>query len=178
MRFDLTQGKARMAQRTTRSSSILSRAISSPWVAGSDSTCTRSRRNSATSFPPPRRFFPARGFRVRTLARGHRKRVGGKPFMVAFFLAVLLAGDDWLQFKSDARHSGNVPDRVVTTPLGLAGAVPLSDAVFSSPVHSAPAPESSGRGAVANRGRRHASPHGRSCGARSASGLLHQCGHS
>ena len=43
-----------------------------------------------------------------------------------------LAG--WLQFKYDCRHSGNVPDRSVTTPLGLIGAVPLTDAVFTAPV--------------------------------------------
>jgi outer membrane protein assembly factor BamB len=44
------------------------------------------------------------------------------------------AGEDWLQFKYDSRHSGNVPDRTVTTPLGLIGAVPLTDAVFTAPV--------------------------------------------
>ena len=42
--------------------------------------------------------------------------------------------EDWLQFKYDAGHSGNVPDRSVTTPLGLVGAVPLTDAVFTAPV--------------------------------------------
>ena len=44
------------------------------------------------------------------------------------------ADEDWLQFKYDSRHSGNVPDRSVTTPLGLLGAVPLTDAVFTAPV--------------------------------------------
>jgi len=44
------------------------------------------------------------------------------------------AGEDWLQLKFDERHSGNVPDRSVRTPLGLVGAVPLSDAIFTSPV--------------------------------------------
>jgi len=42
--------------------------------------------------------------------------------------------EDWLQFKYDCQHSGNVPDRSVTTPLGLIGAVPLTDAVFTAPV--------------------------------------------
>ena len=42
--------------------------------------------------------------------------------------------EEWLQFKYDCRHSGNVPDRSVTTPLGLIGAVRLTDAVFTSPV--------------------------------------------
>lgn len=44
------------------------------------------------------------------------------------------AADDWLQFKHDARHSGNAADRDVAAPLGLRGAVPLSDAIFTSPV--------------------------------------------
>lgn len=44
------------------------------------------------------------------------------------------ATENWLQFKYDCRHSGNVPDRSVTTPLGLIGAVPLTDAVFTAPV--------------------------------------------
>ncbi|TKJ35046.1 MAG: hypothetical protein CEE38_16450 [Planctomycetes bacterium B3_Pla] len=46
------------------------------------------------------------------------------------------AAENWLQFKYDSRHSGNVPDRNVTTPLGLVGAVPLTDAVFTAPVVS------------------------------------------
>ena len=44
------------------------------------------------------------------------------------------AVENWLQFKYDCRHSGNVPDRSVTTPLGLIGAVPLTDAIFTAPV--------------------------------------------
>ena len=42
--------------------------------------------------------------------------------------------ENWLQFKYDCRHSGDVPHRSVTTPLGLIGAVPLTDAVFTAPV--------------------------------------------
>src|SRR6185436_15805735 len=71
-----------------------------------------------------------------------RKRCRRKPTMKrsgALILFVFLASsplfaDDWLQFKGDGRHSGNVPDRAVTTPLGLVGAVPLTDAIFTSPV--------------------------------------------
>ncbi len=48
--------------------------------------------------------------------------------------ATATAAENWLQFKYDSRHSGNVPDRNVTTPLGLLGAVPLTDAVFTAPV--------------------------------------------
>jgi outer membrane protein assembly factor BamB len=43
-------------------------------------------------------------------------------------------GEEWPQFKLDARHSGDAPGRSVKTPLGLAGAVPLTDAIFTSPV--------------------------------------------
>src|SRR4030095_5711304 len=70
-----------------------------------------------------------------------RKRCRRKPTMSSAFTFLLLlltasspAPDDWLQFKGDARHSGDVPGRAVTTPLGLAGAVPLTDAIFTSPV--------------------------------------------
>ena len=41
--------------------------------------------------------------------------------------------EDWPQLKFDSGHSGNVPDRHVAAPLGLAGAVPLTDAVLTSP---------------------------------------------
>ncbi len=44
------------------------------------------------------------------------------------------AAEDWLQLKFDARHSGDVPQRSVSVPLGLVGAVPLGDAVFTAPV--------------------------------------------
>ena len=55
-------------------------------------------------------------------------------------LAVIFSGPDancqqqWQQLKFDAGHSGNAADRQVQTPLGLVGAVPLGDAVFTSPV--------------------------------------------
>ncbi len=45
-----------------------------------------------------------------------------------------LAADSWLQFKFDSRHSGNVPQRVVPDQLGLIGAVPLTDRIYTSPV--------------------------------------------
>jgi len=44
--------------------------------------------------------------------------------------------ENWEQFKYDSRHSGNVPDRQITTPLELLAAVPLTDAIFTSPVIS------------------------------------------
>ena len=46
------------------------------------------------------------------------------------------AGEDWLQFKYDARRCGHVPARRLDPPLGLLWAAPLSDAVFTSPVVS------------------------------------------
>jgi outer membrane protein assembly factor BamB len=62
---------------------------------------------------------------------------------VLFFLWVILFltvgtnatfAEDWLQFKYDCRHSGNVPDRSVAADLGLLGAIPLTDAIFTAPV--------------------------------------------
>jgi len=56
---------------------------------------------------------------------------------ILFYLIVVtpvIAGENWLQFKYDCQHSGNVPDRRVTTPLGLVGVVPLTDAIFTAPV--------------------------------------------
>jgi len=48
-----------------------------------------------------------------------------------------LAAEEWLQSKGDSKHSGNVPERAVRTPLGLLGAVALGDAVLTSPVVAA-----------------------------------------
>ncbi len=56
--------------------------------------------------------------------------------LVGMAAGIAVAGEEWHQLKFDARHSGNVPERTVATPLGLIGAVPLSDAVFNSPVVS------------------------------------------
>ena len=44
------------------------------------------------------------------------------------------AADDWLQFKFDSRHSGNAPNLTVNAPLGLIGAVPLTDGMYTAPV--------------------------------------------
>ncbi len=48
-------------------------------------------------------------------------------------LSSTTAAEDWPQWKYDARRSGNVPERQLALPLGLAGMVPLSDAVLTSP---------------------------------------------
>ncbi|MFV2069655.1 MAG: PQQ-binding-like beta-propeller repeat protein, partial [Pirellulales bacterium] len=44
------------------------------------------------------------------------------------------AGEAWRQLKFDAGRSGNAPEHIVAAPLRLAGAVPLTDAVFTAPV--------------------------------------------
>lgn len=56
------------------------------------------------------------------------------PAVLVAAIAAATAGEDWRQFQFDARHSGDAADRRVTTPLGLVGAVPLSDAVYAAPV--------------------------------------------
>src|SRR4051812_41030688 len=43
-------------------------------------------------------------------------------------------GDDWPQLQGDALRSGNAAGAAVTTPLGLAGAVPLTDGIYAAPV--------------------------------------------
>jgi len=65
-----------------------------------------------------------------------RLRKGTLGLLAASLLgpAAACGAEDWKQLKYDCRHSGNVPDRSVTTPLGLVAAVPLSDAVFTAPV--------------------------------------------
>ena len=55
-------------------------------------------------------------------------------FLVGSATDTSLAGQQWLQLKYDARHSGNVPERSVDTPLGLVGAIPLTDGIYTSPV--------------------------------------------
>ena len=48
----------------------------------------------------------------------------------------IVRAEQWPQLKFDAHHSGNVPDRTVRSPLGLVGAVALTDAIFTSPAIS------------------------------------------
>lgn len=64
-----------------------------------------------------------------------------RSFSVALIVSLQLLGscwakpkERWLQFKYDSRHSGNVAQRSVTTPLGLVGTVRLTDAIFTAPV--------------------------------------------
>jgi len=50
--------------------------------------------------------------------------------------AAVRGGDEWSQLQGNALRSGNAPDAVVKTPLGLAGAVPLTDGIYAAPVVS------------------------------------------
>lgn len=56
--------------------------------------------------------------------------------LISFYFvgATAECGQDWLQYKYDSRHSGDVPEREIATPLGLIGAAPLTDAIFTAPV--------------------------------------------
>ncbi len=55
---------------------------------------------------------------------------------ISFVLAwqSLCAAEDWCQLGFDSQHSGNVPSVRLALPLGLQAAIPLSDAMFTSPV--------------------------------------------
>jgi outer membrane protein assembly factor BamB len=44
------------------------------------------------------------------------------------------ASESWLQFKFDSRNSGDAAEHQIQLPLGLVGAVPLSDSVLTAPV--------------------------------------------
>ena len=46
----------------------------------------------------------------------------------------VFCSEDWIQYKFDSRHSGYAPDRALPVSVGLIGAVPLTDACFTSPV--------------------------------------------
>ncbi len=66
--------------------------------------------------------------------RSLRKGIALLSLFFLLSMAVAASAEDWPQLKFDARHSGNVPDRSVTLSLGLVGAVPLTDAIFTAPV--------------------------------------------
>jgi len=63
-----------------------------------------------------------------------RRATGSMVVLATALAASVGAGESWLQLKHDSRHSGDVPDRAVATPLGLVAAAPLTDAVFTAPV--------------------------------------------
>jgi outer membrane protein assembly factor BamB len=70
--------------------------------------------------------------------RSPKPRTPGMAFLLAVCFLSLpvagVAGEAWPQLKYDGGHCGNVPDRSVAASLGLIGAVPLTDAVFTAPV--------------------------------------------
>jgi hypothetical protein len=48
--------------------------------------------------------------------------------------AVDRGSHDWPQLQGDALRSGNAAGSAVKTPLGLAGAIPLTDGIYTAPV--------------------------------------------
>ncbi len=61
------------------------------------------------------------------------KTIGLTCLLVAGITSAVFS-ESWLQYQFDSRHSGNVPERSVSDSLSLVGAVPLTDAIFTSPV--------------------------------------------
>ncbi len=60
-----------------------------------------------------------------------------KRLLILLLLAPTIcvhADENWEQFKYDSRHSGNAADRRITTPLHLLAALPMTDAILTSPV--------------------------------------------
>ncbi len=55
---------------------------------------------------------------------------------LATFVTGTTASADWPQLQGDALRSGDAPASSLQTPLGLVAAVPLTDAIFASPVVS------------------------------------------
>jgi len=61
---------------------------------------------------------------------------GVQPAAMCILVAVGCAvcqAEDWPQVKFDCRHSGNAVERTLGPSLGLVGAVPLTDAIFTAP---------------------------------------------
>jgi len=56
--------------------------------------------------------------------------------LIALLLSAAAArgGDEWPQLQGNALRSGNAPAAAVQTPLGLVGAVPLTDGIYAAPV--------------------------------------------
>ena len=58
------------------------------------------------------------------------------PLILLFLSAAVARGDDWPQLQGNGLRSGNAPAAEVKTPLGLVGAVPLTDGIYAAPVVS------------------------------------------
>jgi len=66
----------------------------------------------------------------------------GLPTLISVLVCVVGIGtvaiaEDWPQFQGNALRSGNAPDVSLQTPVDLIAAVPLTDAIFTSPVVAA-----------------------------------------
>ena len=73
--------------------------------------------------------------------------------LALLLLATSAAGEDWLQFKFDQRHSGDAADRRIELPLRLVAAVPATTAISVCAIQltSEPFP-TSGRATIATLG--------------------------
>jgi outer membrane protein assembly factor BamB len=76
---------------------------------------------------------------IRDIARSRQGRLATLQVFVwlafvAIGMNVSVLAEDWMQLKFDERHSGNAAERDLALPLGLLGSVPLTDAIFTSPV--------------------------------------------
>lgn len=63
-----------------------------------------------------------------------RTAVSCVVILSSLLLVSLSAAENWPQQGFDCEHSGNAPSNTLKLPLGLQAAIPLSDAVFTSPV--------------------------------------------
>ena len=66
----------------------------------------------------------------------------GLPTLISVLVCMVGIGtvaiaEDWPQFQGNALRSGNAPEVSLQTPVGLLAAVPLTDAIFTSPVVAA-----------------------------------------
>ena len=53
--------------------------------------------------------------------------------IILIVVSTISGAQDWPQAKYDCRRSGNASDRVLRPPLGLLAAIPMTDAIFTSP---------------------------------------------
>ncbi len=66
----------------------------------------------------------------------YRNRIKAITVLASLLFSAVARADDWVQLKYDSRHSGNVPTQKISSSLGLVGAIPLTDAIFTAPVVS------------------------------------------
>lgn len=63
------------------------------------------------------------------------RRIRLLALLLLSLLTSAAGAEDWLQYKFDARNSGDAPQRIIEPDkLGMLGAVPLGDGIYTSPV--------------------------------------------